>query len=93
VKEERLAELLEVQRALSAERLAELVGDEALVLVDGPAEAESPAPFVGRTAFQADDVDGCTYLRAGGAAPSPGTFVRARVVEALDYDLVAEVSP
>lgn len=91
VKEERLAELLEVQRALSAERLAELVGREVEALVDGPADAGSPAPVAGRTAFQADDVDGCTYLRAGGAAPAPGTFVRARVVEALDYDLVAEV--
>jgi ribosomal protein S12 methylthiotransferase len=92
VKEERLAELLEVQRALSAERLAELVGREVEVLVDGPAEGESPAPYVARTAFQADDVDGCTYLRAHGAAPATGSFHRARVVEALDFDLVAEVT-
>ena len=90
VKEERLTELLEVQRALSAERLAGQVGREVEVLVDGPADAESPAPFLARTAFQADDVDGCTYLRANGSAPVPGTFLRARVVEALDYDLVAE---
>jgi len=65
------------------------------VLVDGPAEEGSPAPVVGRTAWQADDVDGCTYLRGDDAAaqrgaPRPGSFVRARIVEALDYDVVAE---
>jgi ribosomal protein S12 methylthiotransferase len=93
VKEERLAELLEVQRAVSAERLAETVGTEVEVLVDGVADEGSPAKLVGRTAKQADDVDGCTYLRANGTAPAPGSFVRARIVDALDYDLVAEVAP
>ncbi len=93
VKEERLAELLEVQRAVSAERLAELLGSEATVLVDGAAEEGSPAPLAGRTAKQADDVDGCTYLRTSGRVPEAGSFVRARIVEALDYDLVAEVIP
>jgi exosome complex RNA-binding protein Csl4 len=34
-------------------------------------------------------VDGCTWLRTR-AAIAPGDFVRARVVETLDYDLVAE---
>ena len=89
VKQERLAELLEIQRAVSAERLAESVGREVEVLVDGPAEEGSPAPLVGRTAWQADDVDGCAYLRAE-ARPAAGSFVRARVVEALDYDFVTE---
>jgi ribosomal protein S12 methylthiotransferase len=92
VKQDRLAELIEVQRAVSAERLAESVGRDVVVLVDGPAEEESPAPLVGRSARQADDVDGCTYLRTGGTPPAAGTFVSARVVEALDYDVVAEVS-
>jgi tRNA A37 methylthiotransferase MiaB len=66
------------------------VGTEVTVLVDGPAEEGGPAPLVARTAKQADDVDGCTYLRPRAAAPAPGSFVRARVVESLDYDLVAE---
>jgi ribosomal protein S12 methylthiotransferase len=92
LKQERLAEVLELQRAISAERLQRLVGREVEVLVDGPEEDE--AGVVGRTVWQADDVDGCTYLRGVGKgarpAPAPGSFVRARVVESLDYDLVAE---
>jgi len=92
LKQDRLAELLEVQRAVSAELLAEAVGAEVDVLVDGPADEDAPAPLAGRTARQADDVDGCTYLRSGGPVPA-GAFVRGRVVDALDYDLVAEVLP
>ncbi len=101
VKDERLAEVLEVSRAISAERLQRLVGREVDVLVDGPAEAGDPGPLLGRTMWQADDVDGCTYLGAGGAAsgggedaiPAAGTFVRARVIDSLDYDLIARVAP
>jgi len=96
VKQERLAEVLELQRAISAERLQRLVGREVEVLVDGPEEGDA-ATVVGRTMWQADDVDGCTYLRgASGAAAGPavpGSFVRARVTESLDYDLVAEPRP
>ena len=90
LKQERLAEVLELQRAISAERLQRLVGREVEVLVDGPDEGDA-SRSVGRTMWQADDVDGCTYLSGGnGRRPAAGGFVRARVVEALDYDLVAE---
>jgi ribosomal protein S12 methylthiotransferase len=89
LKQERLAEVLELQRAISAERLQRLAGREVEVLVDGPAHADDPGVAVGRTVWQADDVDGCTHL-TGPAAPASGSFVRAKVVETLDYDLIAE---
>lgn len=91
LKQERLSEVVELQRAISAERLQRLVGREVQVLVDAAAHPDDPGVAVGRTVWQADDVDGCTHLRAA-AAPAPGGFVRARIVEALDYDLVGEVS-
>jgi ribosomal protein S12 methylthiotransferase len=89
VKQDRVQQVTELQRAVSGERLQRLVGTEALVLVDEGADRDDPGQLVGRTAFQADDVDGVTYLRTR-SAEGPGDFVRARVVEALDYDLVAE---
>ena len=92
LKQERLAEVVELQRAISAERLQRLVGRETVVLVDGPAHPDDPGTAVGRTVWQADDVDGCTHL-TGPAVPAAGSFVRARIVEALDYDLVAERVP
>jgi ribosomal protein S12 methylthiotransferase len=89
VKRERLEELLEVQRAISAERLARFVGREVPVLVDRLADPdEERATHVGRVAWQADDVDGVTYLEQGGWAES-GSFVRARLTASEDYDFRA----
>jgi ribosomal protein S12 methylthiotransferase len=80
VKKERLEEIVEVQRAISAERLERFVGREVEVLVD--------QPDVGRVKWQADDVDGVTYLAPGGSA-RPGGFVRARITASEDYDFQA----
>jgi ribosomal protein S12 methylthiotransferase len=88
-KRERLEELLEVQRAISAERLARFVGREVPVLVDRLADPmDGGATHVGRVAWQADDVDGVTYVGGGGWA-NVGTFVRARLTESEDYDFRA----
>jgi ribosomal protein S12 methylthiotransferase len=89
VKRERLEELLEVQRAISAERLARFVGREVEVLVDRVADPdEDGVTHVGRVQWQADDVDGVTYVERGGWA-KPGSFVRARLSASEDYDLRA----
>ena len=89
VKRDRVEQVTELQRGVSAERISRFVGQEFDVLVDEGAGKDDPGQLIGRTAFQADDVDGCTYLRTRSAI-GPGEFVRARVVESLDYDLVAE---
>jgi len=95
VKRERLEELLEVQRAISAERLARFVGREVRVLVDRVADPDGGdegdgggATHVGRVAWQADDVDGVTYVDQGGWAQA-GSFVRARLTASEDYDFRA----
>jgi len=86
VKQERLAEIVEVQRSISAERLERFVGREVDVLVDG-LEEESGVK-AGRVQWQADDVDGVTYLERGGWA-QPGEFVRACITASEDYDFQA----
>jgi len=86
VKRDRLEEIVEVQRAISAERLARFVGRDVDVLVDR-LEAEEGIK-VGRVQWQADDVDGVTYLSQGGWE-SPGGFVRARITASEDYDFQA----
>jgi len=89
VKRDRLEELLEVQRAISAERLARFVGREASVLVDRVADPdEAGATHVGRVPWQADDVDGVTHLEQGGRG-EPGSLVRARITASEDYDFRA----
>ncbi|HMA45267.1 MAG TPA: 30S ribosomal protein S12 methylthiotransferase RimO [Gemmatimonadales bacterium] len=89
-KQDRLEELLEVQRAISAERIARFVGREASVLIDRVADPlDGGATHVGRIMWQADDVDGVTYVGNGGWAEA-GSFVRARLTGSLDYDFQAE---
>ncbi|MGW8282579.1 MAG: radical SAM protein [Gemmatimonadota bacterium] len=83
---DRLEEVLEVQRAISADRLEREVGRRREVIVDREAEGR----LTGRTRGQADDVDGVTYLSTD-TNWSPGTLVAADIVSAHDYDLEADV--
>jgi tRNA-2-methylthio-N6-dimethylallyladenosine synthase/ribosomal protein S12 methylthiotransferase len=86
VKNRRRAELMELQAGISEEILAGYVGAELDVLVDAP-HPEWPGLHVGRTWFQAPEVDGVTYV--SGPAVAPGSMVRAVIEEAKTYDLVA----
>ncbi len=89
VKRDRVEQVGELQRAVSADRLNRFLGQELDVLVDEGAAPDDPGELIGRTAFQADDVDGCTYLKTGKPV-GPGDWVKARVIDTLDYDIVAE---
>ena len=93
MKRERLEELLEVQRAISAERLTRFVGRDALALVDRIADpdedgSEQGTTHVARVPWQADDVDGVTYVVNGGWA-EPGSFLNVRLTASEDYDFRA----
>lgn len=90
VMEERLEEVMELQRGISFDRNLELVGSTTTVLVDQRVDDDPDFAGVGRTVGQAVDVDGVTHLRSGSLL-SPGDMIEARIVEAMDYDLVAEV--
>jgi ribosomal protein S12 methylthiotransferase len=81
VKRERLERLLELQRAITAERYEQRLGLTAPVLVDRAGQ--------GRLPWQADDIDGITYLDGDGA---PGELVEVVVDETVDdFDFRASV--
>lgn len=86
----RARQLMAVQRPISRRKNRALIGRSLDVLVEGPS-SESELVLVGRYFGQAPEVDGCVYLSGGPTAP--GCMVRATVIEARDYDLVAEVAP
>jgi ribosomal protein S12 methylthiotransferase len=90
VKGERLEELMDLQRGISFERNLALVGRRATALVDRLVDDDAEHAAVARTTAQALDVDGVTHLRAS-AGVRPGDLVEVEIVDALDYDLVAEV--
>ncbi|MBI5482053.1 MAG: 30S ribosomal protein S12 methylthiotransferase RimO [Deltaproteobacteria bacterium] len=93
VAEARRRALMRLQRPIARARRRALLGREIEVLVEGPSE-ESDLLLRGRHAGQAPEIDGCVYLALPEglpAAPRPGDFVRTRVTQVSDYDLVAEV--
>jgi ribosomal protein S12 methylthiotransferase len=88
VKEERWHRFMEVQAEVSAEIMAGKVGREIDVLIDAIDEDEDGVEAVGRSVWDAPEIDGNVFLPGEGEL-KPGDIVRARVVEAEDYDLIA----
>jgi len=88
VKEERYRRLMEAQQKISLKKNQAWIGREVKVLCEGLSE-ESELVYQGRLSSQAPEIDGLTYLSEG--EPRPGEFFRATIVEAHEYDLVAQV--
>ncbi|MBA3579336.1 MAG: 30S ribosomal protein S12 methylthiotransferase RimO [Gemmatimonadaceae bacterium] len=87
LKRERLERLTELQRSISAEKNEERVGRRAVALVDrfDPAAGSSR----GRLQWQADDVDGVTWIDS---AQRPGSFVEVAITDVRDdYDYGATI--
>jgi ribosomal protein S12 methylthiotransferase len=80
LKRERLDRLTDVQRAIGAERAERYVGRTVPAIVDRAAAAGARAEA--RLWWQADDIDGVTYLEGDAAA---GAIVEC-VVESLETD-------
>ena len=86
VVEERFRAVMELQQGISLRKNREWLGKKVKILVEGTAEGGG---LVGRTAFQAPEIDGVTLVEGGG---EPGDFVSATIVDAGPYDLRAKVS-
>ncbi len=86
VKRERLEAVQELQRHITAERYESRVGATAPVLIEAAAGAEGLAR--GRLPWQADDIDGVTWVRTDA---TPGSLVETRVTAVQDdYDFTAD---
>lgn len=88
VAQARRDQLMAMQATISREHNQAMVGAEIEVLVEGISD-ESELLLQGRWYGQAPEIDGSVYLTDGTA--TPGAFVRARVVDAADYDLAASI--
>jgi ribosomal protein S12 methylthiotransferase len=80
--------LMETARGKSLQNNQRLVGQVVEVLVEGKGRLGRRAVLLGRTRRDAPEVDGLVFLHG---RAEPGNIVHARVVQALDYDLVAVV--
>lgn len=84
VREERRAQVMELQQRISLEKNRELVGRELEVLVEGAGDGIS----VGRTYRDAPEVDGLVIVQ--GEWPA-NTMLLVRITGAMEYDLLGEV--
>ncbi len=84
VKEERRSTIMEIQRSISAERNATLIGRTVRVLID----RKENGMAVGRTQWDAPEIDQEVYVRDGQDL-RVGNFYEVQIVDALEYDLLA----
>ena len=88
VKEERQAELMELQQDIAFDNAQDMVGREVLVMVEGKVADENA--YVGRTYRDAPNVDGLIFINTDEELLS-GDFARVKVTGAVDYDLIGEL--
>lgn len=87
-KKERYGRLMGVQQAISSRKLESMIGDTVRVLVE---ERSGEGSWIGRTEYDAPEVDGIFYLTGDVAAVN--SLVTARVTGSMEHDLVGEVLP
>lgn len=88
VKEERRAEIMELQQDIAFDHCEQMVGRILTVLIEGKV-VDEPA-YVGRTYMDAPNVDGLIFVN-GEEELMSGDFVRVKITGAAEYDLIGEV--
>lgn len=88
VKEERRAEIMELQQEIAFDKSEQMKGRTLEVMIEGKVADENA--YVGRTYMDSPNVDGMIFVNTGLELMS-GDFVRVRVTGALEYDLIGEV--
>lgn len=88
-KQDRYDILMQTQLTVTEEKNAEYIGRELKVLCDGYDTVAEV--YYGRSEGDAPDVDGKVYFKSKRKINS-GAFVWVKITEALDYDLVGEIT-
>ena len=88
IKEERRAELMELQQEIVFDQAEDMIGREVLVMVEGRVVDEDA--YVGRTYKDAPNVDGLIFIHTKEELMS-GDFALVKVTGALEYDLIGEL--
>ena len=87
IKHERLNEIMEIQSQISWELNQNKIGQTFRVLVD----RKRGSYYVGRTQYDSPDVDNEVLIEAKSNFLRVGQFVNAKIIDASDFDLYAEV--
>jgi ribosomal protein S12 methylthiotransferase len=90
VKDSRYHELMSMQAKISEKINKGAEGRELTVLVETVGQVDGQRVVAGRSYREAPEIDGVVYLTKAGHC-LPGTFVRAKIIQGLTYDVLAEV--
>ena len=88
VKEDRQADIMELQQEIAFDKAEDMIGREVLVMIEGKVADENA--YVGRTYRDAPNVDGLIFINTNVELIS-GDFAKVKVTGALDYDLIGEL--
>ena len=88
VKEDRQAELMELQQEIAFDLAEDMIGREVLVMIEGKVADENV--YVGRTYKDAPNVDGLIFVNTDEELMS-GDLARVKVTGAAEYDLIGEL--
>lgn len=91
IKRERMDILMREQQEISKEIQLGFVGRTLKVLIEEK-EPDSANTYIGRSSYDAPDVDGLVYVRSDKPL-KPGDFVHARITDAYEYDLAGVAVP
>ena len=93
LKQERYQRFMETQAAISRERLSAKIGQLLPVLIEQVNGDTNEGGAVGRSPCDAPEIDGQVFFDTVPAVHNitPGQRVMARVTDADDYDLWAEI--
>ena len=89
VKEDRQADIMELQQEIAFDKAEDMIGREVLVMIEGKVADENA--YVGRTYRDAPNVDGLIFINTDVELIS-GDFAKVKVTGALDYDLIGELA-
>ena len=88
VKEDRQAELMELQQEIAFDLAEDMIDREVLVMIEGKVADENA--YVGRTYQDAPNVDGLIFINTDEELMS-GDFAKVKITGAMEYDLIGEL--
>ena len=88
VKEDRQADIMELQQEIVFDQAEDMIGKEVLVMIEGKVADENA--YVGRTYRDAPNVDGLIFVNTDEELMT-GDFAKVKVTGAAEYDLIGEL--
>lgn len=86
VKEKRLSEIMDIQEAIALESNQSKIGKTFKVIID----REEPDYFIGRTEFDSPEVDPEVLVKKDNTL-NVGSFYNVKIIDALPFELIAEL--